>query len=140
MSCGSAIIEKGNKYMDRIRVLLADDNAQIREGVYKLLDNEFEVVGAVENGQLALEQVKKLRPDVLVLDISMPGMNGIELAVRLANSDTKIVMLTVHDDPGFIQESLAAGALGYVIKPNMVVDLPDAIREANAERSFVSAT
>lgn len=126
--------------MGYIRVLLADDNPQMRESVRKLLEKEFEVVGAVANGQAALEQVEKLRPDVLVLDISMPGMNGIELAMRLAKSDTKVVMLTVHDDPAYIQESLAAGALGYVIKPNMVVDLPDAIREAKAERSFVSAT
>ena len=126
--------------MDRIRVLLADDNSQIHERVRKLLEKEFEIVGAVANGQAALEQVEKLRPDVLVLDISMPGMNGIELAMRLAESDTKIVMLTVHDDPGFIKESLAAGALGYVIKPNLVLDLPEAIREAKAERSFVSAT
>ncbi len=60
--------------------------------------------------------------------------------MRLAKSDTKIVMLTVHDYPGFVQESLAAGALGYVIKPNMVVDLPKAIWEAKADRLFVSAT
>ena len=70
----------------------------------------------------------------------MPGMNGIELAKRLAESDTKVVMLTVHDDPSFIQESLAAGALGYVIKPNIVVALPNAIREAMADRTFISAT
>lgn len=121
-------------------MLLADDNSQVRERVRSLLENEFEVVGAVSNGQETLEQVEKLHPDVLVLDISMPDMNGIDLAMRLANSDTKIVMLTVHDYPVFVQESLAAGALGYVIKPNMVVDLPKAIREAKADRLFVSAT
>ena len=121
-------------------MLLADDNSQVRERVRSLLENEFEVVGAVSNGQETLEQVEKLHPDVLVLDISMPDINGIDLAMRLAKSDIKIVMLTVHDYPGFVQESLAAGALGYVIKPNMVVDLPKTIREAKANRLFVSAT
>ena len=135
-----AINDKGSDALDRIRVLLADDNSQIRERARSLLENEFEVIGAVANGQEALVQVEKLHPDVLVLDISMPGMNGIEVAMRLANSDTKVVMLTVHDDPGLLQESLAAGALGYVIKPSLVVDLPKAIREAKAERTFVSAT
>ena len=126
--------------MDRIRVLLADDNPRVRERVRSLLETEFEVIGAAANGQEALAQVEKLHPDVLVLDISMPDMNGIKLAMRLANSDTKIVMLTVHDYLGFVQESLAAGALGYVIKPNMVVDLPKAIRNAKADRLFVSVT
>jgi two-component system response regulator NreC len=135
-----AINDKGSDALDRIRVLLADDNSQIRERARSLLENEFEVIGAVANGQEALVQVEKLHPDVLVLDISMPGMNGIEVAMRLANSDTKVVMLTVHDDPGLLQESLAAGALGYVIKTSLVVDLPKAIREAKAERTFVSAT
>jgi len=135
-----AITDKGSNLLDRIRVLLADDNSQVRERVRSLLENEFEVVGAVSNGKETLVQVEKLHPDVLVLDISMPDMNGIDLAMRLAKSDIKIVMLTVHDYPGFVQESLAAGALGYVIKPNMVVDLPIAIREAKADRLFVSAT
>ncbi len=135
-----AITDKGSVVLDRIRVLLADDNSQVRERVRSLLEKEFEVVGAVSNGQETLVQVEKLHPDVLVLDISMPDMNGIDLAMRLAKSDIKIVMLTVHDYPGFVQESLAAGALGYVIKPNMVVDLPKAIREAKANRLFVSAT
>ncbi len=121
-------------------MLLADNNSQVRERVRSLLENEFEVVGAVSNGKETLVQVEKLHPDVLVLDISMPDMNGIDLAMRLAKSEIKIVMLTVHDYPGFVQESLAAGALGYVIKPNMVADLPKAIREAKADRLFVSAT
>ncbi len=82
----------------------------------------------------------ELKPDVLVLDISMPVMNGIETAYRLrqAGAKTRIIFLTVHDDPDFARQALEAAALGYVIKPRIVSDLLVAIKEAHAGRSFVS--
>ena len=126
--------------MKRVRILLADDHTEMLKRVVHLLQNEFEVVGAVNDGQALLEAASKLRPDVVVLDISMPIMNGLEAADRLreAGSRAKVVFLTVHEDPDFVHESLAGGALCYVVKPRLTSDLVPAIKEALANRSFVS--
>ncbi len=126
--------------MDRIRVLLADDHAAMLERVAGLLRTECDVVGTVTDGQQALEAARELKPDVLVLDISMPVMNGIETAHHLkkAGMEARIVFLTVHDDADFAREALAAGALGYVIKSRITLDLMAAINEAHAGRTFVS--
>ncbi len=125
--------------MDRIRVLLADDHEAMLDRVAWLLATEFNVVGTATDGQQALDTAQDLKPDVLVIDISMPVMNGIETARRLkeAGSETRIVFLTVHDDPDFAREALEAGALGYVIKSRIVSDLVAAIKEAHAGRSFL---
>ncbi len=126
--------------LDQIRVLLADDNEAMLDRVARLLATECNVVGTVTDGQQALDAAQDLKPDVLVLDISMPVMNGIETARRLkeAGAETRIVFLTVHDDPDFAKEALKAGALGYVIKPRIVSDLLAANKEAHAGRSCVS--
>jgi DNA-binding NarL/FixJ family response regulator len=122
--------------LDRIRVLLADDHEAMLDRVAGLLATECDVVGTVTDGQQALDAVRELKPDVLVLDISMPVMNGIETARRLkeAGSETRIVFLTVHDDPDFVREALEAGALGYVIKQRIASDLVAAIKKAHAGR------
>ncbi len=122
--------------MDRIRVLLADDHEAMLDRVARLLATECNVVGSVTDGQQALDAVRELKPDVLVLDISMPVMNGIETAHRLkeAGAETRIVFLTVHDDPDFAREALEAGALGYVIKQHIASDLVAAIKKAHAGR------
>ncbi len=126
--------------MDRIRVLLADDHKAMLERVAGLLRSECDVVGTVTDGQKVLEAARALKPDVLVLDISMPVMNGIETAHHLkkAGHKARIVFLTVHDDPDFAREALEAGALGYVIKPRIASDLVTAIKEAYAGRLFLS--
>jgi DNA-binding NarL/FixJ family response regulator len=123
--------------MARKRVLVVDDltpvvTAQLRES--------FDVVGMVSDGQAALESTLKLSPDLVVLAISMPGMNGIEVAQELKRrgSNTKIVFLTVHEDSGILARALAAGGLGYVAKVRMDTDLIPAINEAFAGRIFVS--
>ncbi len=128
--------------MDRIRVLLADDHEAMLERVAGLLKTECNVVGTVTDGQQALEAARDLKPDVLVLDISMPVLSGIETAHQLkkAGVEARIVFLTVHDDPDFAREALEAGALGYVIKPRIASDLVAAIREAYAGRLFLSPT
>ncbi len=125
--------------MDRIRVLLADDHEAMLERVARLLETACNVVGTATDGQQALEAARDLKPDVLVLDISMPVMNGIETAHRLkeAGVEVRIVFLTVHDDPDFAREALEAGALGYVIKPRIASDLVAAIKKAHAGRSFL---
>ena len=126
--------------MLRARILLADDHQAIREKVIQELDPEFEVVGAVGDGNALLKAAARMKPDVCVVDVSMPIMNGIEAATQInsAGSGVKIVFLTVHEDPDFLRAALDAGALGYVIKSRMVTDLSPAIRAALAGRSFVS--
>ncbi len=106
----------------------------------RLLEPEFEVVGTVGDGLAVLEAETRMKPDVCVLDISMPKMNGIEAAARLRKrgSAVKVVFLTVHEDPDFVRAALATDALGYVVKSRMASDLRSAIREALAERLFVS--
>ncbi len=122
--------------MDRIRVLLADDHEAMLDRVAGLLATDCDVVGTATDGQQALDAARELKPDVLVLDISMPVMTGIETARRLkeAGSETRIVFLTVHDDPDFAREALEVGALGYVIKQRIASDLVAAIKKTHAGR------
>ncbi len=126
--------------MNRPRVLLADDHLTMREMVTLLLEPEFDIIGAVTDGQALIEMAAELNPDVVILDITMPGLNGIEAARRLKTdgSRAKIVFLTVHDDPDFVRESLATGALGYVVKTRLASDLLVAVRRALEGRLFVS--
>jgi len=125
---------------NRIRVLLAEDNKAMLSQIKKLLTANFDVVGEANDGLQALEAAEELKPDILLLDISMPVMNGIETARRLrqANSKTRIIFLSVHADPEFVSEAMVTGAMGYVIKPRMVSDLLVAINEVYAGRTFVS--
>jgi DNA-binding NarL/FixJ family response regulator len=106
-----------------------------------VLEPECIVVGAVQDGLAALEAAGALRPDVIVLDISMPQMTGFEVAshVREAGSSAELVFLTVHGDAEFVSAAKAAGAIGYVVKARLASDLPQAVREARAHRPFVSA-
>jgi len=109
----------------RVRVLLADDHAEFLSVAARLLGSNYDVVAAVGDGQAALDESARLAPDVLVLDISMPVLSGIEAARRLtaAGSAAKIVFLTVNRDVDSVRAALAAGALGYVIKDRLVADL-----------------
>ncbi len=126
--------------MGRIRVLLADDHKAMLNRVADLLAGECDVIGTAIDGRQALDAAKHLKPDVLVLDLSMPVMDGVETAhcLKEAGVKTRIVFLTVHDDPDFAREALEAGALGYVIKSRIASDLVTAIKEAHAGRSFLS--
>jgi DNA-binding NarL/FixJ family response regulator len=126
--------------LNRVRVLLADDHEAFLAIEAQLLEQEFDVIEKVGDGLTSLEAVARLKPDILVLDISMPVMNGIEAAQHLhaSGSPVKIVFLSVHDDPDYLRAALAVGALGYVIKCRIASDLLPALREASAARSFVS--
>jgi DNA-binding NarL/FixJ family response regulator len=106
----------------------------------RLLEGEFHVVKTVGDGRALVEEAARLEPDIVVLDVSMPDLNGIEAAQRLqaAGTRARIVFLTVHDDPDYARAALLAGALGYVVKCRLVSDLPLALREALAGRRFVS--
>lgn len=124
----------------RAGVILADDNPAMVECAGGLLTPEFEILGAAADGQAALDLIDRLEPDLAVLDISMPVLNGLSVAKRLAEHGPipRIVFLTVHEDPAYISRALSTGALGYVIKSRMDPDLCLAVRAALTGRHFVS--
>jgi DNA-binding NarL/FixJ family response regulator len=124
----------------RARILLADDHKEIRDRAVRLLEPEFQVIGAVADGQALLHAFAQLNPDVCVIDISMPFLNGIEAATKLREngSEAKIVFLTVNEDSDFVRAALRTGALGYVVKSRMATDLCAAINGAISGRLFVS--
>ncbi len=123
-----------------MRVLLADDHPVLLERVRALLDHDVDVVECVDNGEDLVEAAMKLQPDVIVTDISMPKLNGIEAVGRLkqAGCSSRVVFLTVHSDPDIVRAALATGALGYVLKVSIATDLLFAIHEAMAGRAFIS--
>jgi DNA-binding NarL/FixJ family response regulator len=122
------------------RVLIADDLEAVLEAVVVLLQDSFNVVGMASDGRTALAAILKLEPDLVVLDIAMPGMTGIEVARELKSrgNKTKIVFLTVHEDSDIIATCLSVGAQGYVLKAVMDSDLISAMNEVLAGRVFVS--
>lgn len=128
--------------MSSIRVLLAEDHTILRKGLCSLLENEFgiEVVGESENGREAIEKTELLKPDVLVLDISMPLLNGIEVTRKLIKKfpDLKILVLTMHTSDEFVFEVLNAGAKGYVIKKAAPDELVSAIHAVSLGQSYFS--
>jgi two-component system response regulator DegU len=122
------------------RVLLVDDNETMLNRAAAALKYCCLVVGSVQDSRKAIKAALTLKPDVIVLDISMPGMSGLEIASRLreAGSTAALVFLTVHDEEDFILAAKAAGAIGYVVKPRLGSDLTVAVQEARAGRPFVS--
>ena len=126
----------------KARVLLADDNPTVRDVADGLLQSVVEVVGNVADGKSLIEAATRLEPDLIVTDISMPVLNGIEAAKQLKelHCRAKIVFLTVHVDSDFVSAGLNVGACGYVVKPRMATDLVPAVREVLAGRVFVSST
>ncbi len=126
----------------RFRVLLADDHKAMQQRVREVLEPEFEVVGAVDNGQALVDATKELKPDVLVVDISMPVLNGIDAVrqVMKSGSTARVIFLTVHEDPDIVPLCLEAGALGFVAKSRLASDLILAIQFALMNHTFVSPT
>ena len=122
-------------------MLLADDNVQVLEYVRSFLStNCCEVVGVATDGQAAVDAAAQLQPEVVVLDLSMPVLNGIEAAKRMleAKTSTRVVFLTVEKDPDACRAALEAGAYGYVLKPRLATDLIPAIELAREGRRFAS--
>ena len=125
--------------MSRIRVLLADDNLSVLTTVHKVLDEDFEIVGAVNNGKEAVEEVQRLDPDVLLMDISMPVLDGLQASSQLrSNPQTKVVFMTVHQDQDFVDAAFAVGASGYVAKADLTSDLVPAILEVLKGQRYLS--
>lgn len=133
-------VENGREGRTVVRILLADDSPSMLQAARLILEPEFQIVGTVDDGEAVLEAMQSLEPDVLILDISMGLMNGLEAARLLTRtgSKAKIVFLTVHKDQEFVEEAFSAGAMGYVIKPRLGTDLLIAVREALMGHTFVS--
>jgi DNA-binding NarL/FixJ family response regulator len=122
------------------RVLLADASPALLDFVSKMLADDCEVVGAVRDGRAVLREYARLRPDVLLLSISIGDLSGIEVARQLQDSgyDARIVLMTVEEEPDFVKSALGAGASAYVLKYRLVTDLLPAIRAALLSKLFVS--
>ena len=123
-----------------IRILLADDNDEILAEVRELLEKDFEIIGTVTNGQDAVEAVRLFNPDVLVMDIAMPVLDGIAASERICKIDgrPKILFLTIQESAEYVTAAFAAGASGYVTKRRLLNDLAHAIREVTEGRTFLS--
>lgn len=126
--------------MKRPRVLLADDHRMVLEGLKSLLTDEFDLVGAVEDGHALLAAAAKLHPDVIVADITMPRLNGLDALVRLKKDspDVKVVFLTMHQDPAYARRALDAGAAGFVVKHSASDELVMAIHAALKGKTFIT--
>jgi len=126
----------------KIRVLLADDHTILRKGVRMLIDSQsdMEVVGEASTGREAIEETRKLKPDVVVMDVSMPELNGIESTRQICDElkHTKVVALSMHKDSVYVREILRAGARGYLLKDSEDDDLVKAIRCVQRGEAFLS--
>ena len=126
--------------MKKTRVLLADDHTIVAEGLVSLLETDFDLVGRVDNGRDLLKKAEELSPDVIVTDISMPLLNGIEALRQLkkARPDVRVVFLTVHADVSYITEAFRAGAAGYVLKQSAAEEPRSAIKAAHEGRTYLT--
>jgi DNA-binding NarL/FixJ family response regulator len=126
--------------MTKPRVLLADDHRILAEGLRGLLEPEFEVVAVVTDGRELVAAAKRLRPDVIVADVAMPWLNGIEAAVQLrdAGARAKVVFLTMHRDVAYARQAIEAGAAGFVLKHSAATELVTAVREALRGQTYVT--
>jgi two-component system response regulator NreC len=129
--------------MNKIKVLIADDHAIVREGLRQLLNGQtdMEVAGEAEDGRQALEKVKSLHPDVILLDIAMPHLSGLEVIslIRETAPETQVVVLSMHSKETYVQQVLSSGALGYVLKASPSTDILEAIRMAHRDEYFLSS-
>lgn len=128
--------------MSRPRILLADDHRMIAEALKGLLEQEFELVAVVEDGRELVETARRLRPDVIVADITMPHLNGIDALTQLKrdNPDVRVVFLTMHKDAAYARRALDAGARGYVLKHSAQAELFLAVRAALDGETYITPT
>jgi DNA-binding NarL/FixJ family response regulator len=129
-----------DSFVSRVRVLLADDHRILVEGLKSLLVPEFDLIGVVEDGRAMVEAARALKPDVIIADISMPQLNGIEALeeVRKFNPNVRVIFLTMHRDVAYARRALKAGAVGFVVKHSALDELVLAVRAAAQGRTFVT--
>ncbi|MHC9063256.1 response regulator [Nitrospira sp. CMX1] len=127
--------------MPKPRVLLADDHRLVLEGFRRILEGQYELVGAVEDGRALLDIAKKLQPDIVILDLSMPLLNGIDATTRLRKicPSTKIIIVTMHADKDYVRSAFEAGASAYVLKRSAVDELEQAIQAVLAGRAYITS-
>jgi DNA-binding NarL/FixJ family response regulator len=127
--------------MNKIRILIAEDHAMVREGLKLLIDSQphLQVIGEAENGEAAVERSQELMPDIVLMDISMPEMNGLKATERLRQEcpHIKVLALTRHKDQGYLHEMMRAGAAGYVLKQNTAAELIHAIDAVAAGGNYL---
>ena len=130
--------------MNKLRILLADDHVILRDGLKSLISAQpdMEVIGEADNGRIALQKCKTLQPDILVMDVSMPELNGVKATERLTETDSKvkILILTVHEDVGHLCQLLQAGASGYVLKKAATYELINAIRVVASGGTYLDSS
>jgi DNA-binding NarL/FixJ family response regulator len=126
--------------MNKPRILIADDHAILAEGLRSLLEPEFEVVGVVSDGRELIAAARKLKPELIIADVSMPSLNGIEAVAQLREqgADAKVVFLTMHRDVAYARRAMEAGAVGFVVKHSLASELVTAVREALQGRTYVT--
>lgn len=130
--------------MNQLRILLAEDHETVREGIKLLIDSQadMQVIGEAGNGEIAVKLAKELNPDILVMDVSMPRLNGLKATKKLKQvcPQVKILTLTRHTDDGYLQQLIGAGANGYVLKQSAPTELINAIRAVGAGDSYLDPT
>ena len=125
--------------MNRIRVLLADDHPMVLEGVAKILEDEFDIVGKVEDGRALVAAAKELNPDIIVTDMTMPLLHGLEACRQLKRLvGSKVIFLTMHADVAYAKEAFQAGASGYLLKRNAASELIAAIHTVIQGQTYVT--
>ena len=127
--------------MKKLRVLLVDDHVMVLEGFKRLIEDQCEVVGMVEDGRTLLEVAPKLKPDIVTMDISMPWLNGLDAARRLKKEmpDVKIIFLTMHADVAYVREAFAAGASGFLMKRSAGTELLQAIQAVSNGQYYITS-
>ncbi len=125
-----------------MKILIADDHSIVREGLKSLIDKQksMQIVGEAEDGQMAIDLTRELSPDLVIMDVSMPNLNGIEATreILLNKPETKIIILSMYTDKHIVKESLEAGAKGYILKSNLLEELLQAIKTVKANERYLS--
>ena len=126
--------------MGRLRILVADDHTLLVEAFVKLLEPKYDVVGTAADGRELLIEAERLNPDIILLDLSMPKLNGLDAAhqIKQKRPDAKLIFLTVNEDPGLVAEAFRLGASGYLLKNSAASELFQAIQEVSMGRAYVT--
>lgn len=126
--------------MTRPTILIADDHKMFAQGLAGLLEDEFDLVGSVENGQALIDEALRLKPDLIIVDISMPVLNGLDAVRRLSQNNTgsKVVFLTMHADTRLLREAFQCGGVGYVLKQSAGEELLFALRQVMSGQNYIS--